>query len=373
MYSSIICTIGATYCISRDYNVHVLGDTEYYTFNKDFNNIPILIKDLYDIKMIDCGLGHILCLDFNGSVFSFGNNYSGELGLGKGRNELEKTCIPQRINISSCKQIACGSNFSMCLTKDELLYSFGNNNYGALGLGSNHIMSDHPKLIPNFNNIEYIVCGCFNSICKTHDNTYYGWGSNDFGQIGHDMNSNYYKPTLCKNFPDNIISIKCSSCQILLLTLKGIIYYLGDRDGILLELNDNDIKKTNAPILITNIPEIRRIECGYDSFMFIDINNHLWVFGENNYGQLGLGDKKGRYKPIRHPILSNVIDISSKGFHTFVKTLDGKIYAFGENDHSQLGVKTNKNEQLTPIQVFRGNEDIWGSLINKNKQKSARK
>ena len=89
-------------------------------------------------------------------------------------------------------------------------------------------------------------------------------------------------------------------------------------------------------------------------------------------GQLGLGDTDNRNKPIKHPSLSNIIDISKGGFHIFVKTSNNEIYAFGRNAHSQLGIRTEGEEQLTPIRVFEDNEDIWFSNINKSKAKSAR-
>ena len=107
--------------------------------------------------------------------------------------------------------------------------------------------------------------------------------------------------------------------------------------------------------------------------MCIDINDNLWIFGGNEYGQLGLGDKEDKHKPILHLTLSNIIDISSRGNHTFVKTIDNKIYAFGYNKYSQLGIKTSENNQLTPIQVLFDNEDIWCSFLCKSRAKSAQK
>ena len=97
----------------------------------------------------------------------------------------------------------------------------------------------------------------------------------------------------------------------------------------------------------------------------------MYVFGNNEFGQLGLGDTDNRNKPIKHPSLSNIIDIS-KGNHSFVKTSNNEIYAFGYNRCSQLGIKTEDNKQITPIRVFEENEDIWFSNINKSKAKSAR-
>ena len=374
--SSIISASKVTICISNDHSVYILGKISRYISNINNNNdnthIPILIKKSCNIKMIDCSAYHVLYLDFDGSVFSFGENYQGQLGLGKNYNKFSKVYIPQKIDIPLCKQIACGSFFSICLTEDNLLYSFGGNITGQLGLNTNQNETyNSPQLIPNLHNIEYIVCGEFHSICKTYDNTYYGWGCNFYSQLGHDECRTYYKPTRCANYPDNIISIKCANTYTLLLTLEGNVYSFGNNDSR--NLGFNDIEQINTPTLIRNIPEIRRIECGYCHFMCIDVNNDLWLFGKNDYGQLGLGDEKNRYTPIKHPTLSNIMDISSRGDSTFIKTLDHKIYAFGNNEYSQLGIQTSKKSQSTPIQVFQENDDIWCSFIGKRKQKSARK
>ena len=106
--------------------------------------------------------------------------------------------------------------------------------------------------------------------------------------------------------------------------------------------------------------------------MCVDINNDLFVFGYNRCGQLGLGDTNDRNKPIKHPSLSNIIDISKGGSHSFVKTSNNEIYAFGKNYYSQLGIKTEDNKQLSPIRVFEDNEDIWCSINKPAKAKSAR-
>ena len=105
--------------------------------------------------------------------------------------------------------------------------------------------------------------------------------------------------------------------------------------------------------------------------MCINSTDDLYIFGGNEFGQLGLDDFIDRGKPIKHPSLSNVIDISSGGCSTFVKTSNG-IYAFGLNEYLQLGVKTNDRCEHGPIQVFQDNEDIWFSNPRKSKAKSAR-
>ena len=76
---------------------------------------------------------------------------------------------------------------------------------------------------------------------------------------------------------------------------------------------------------------------------------------------------------MKHPSLSNIIDISNGGNHSFAKTSNNEIYAFGYNEYLQLGIETEHANQTTPIRVFEENEDIWFSNINiSSRVKSAR-
>jgi len=139
------------------------------------------------------------------------------------------------------------------------------------------------------------------------------------------------------------------------------------------ELRDNE-RFSSSLQKIESLVEIIRIECGDTHSMCIDASGNLWTFGDNNSGQLGLGEEVDTEStPTIVPMLSNIIDISSKGVHVFVKTSNNEIFTFGHNYSLELGIETKEDCQLTPIQVFKGREDIWWSNINrKSKAKSAR-
>ena len=183
-----------------------------------------------------------------------------------------------------------------------------------------------------------------------------------------DNTNNLPNPLNCSKFwPDNIVDIKCGYFHTLVLTSNREVYscggnYCGEL-GIPNCTSSDNLKK------IDTLSDIIRIECGYFHSMFIDCDYNLFICGRNFYGQLGLDDKF-RGKLIKHS-LSNIIDISSGGNSTFVKTTDNEIYAFGSNKFLELGVETNE-KQVTPIQILQGNEDIWHSRIYKSTAKSAR-
>ena len=417
IYSSIKCVgtnFGFTICISDNGNVYSVGYSDKAHGHAELNvRVPKKIYNLENIKMIDCSSIHSICLNYNGDVFTFGSNVNGELGIRQSYRESPFTHIPQKINIPPCIQVGCGEMFSFCLTQDNTLYSFGENYRGCLGIKKNNInqfniyssqlisdinngkyimrgknyneyvgIGEHhinqhsiftPQLISNITNVEYITCGGHHTICKTYDNKFYSCGRGNYGQLGGENFFMNYGFIECVNWPDNIISVKCGIQHSLLLTLEGYVYSFGSNLQGQLGLNDKDTSSKNIPTLILNMPEIKRIECGNFHSMCIDINDNLWIFGRNEEGCLGLGDTDNKYKPIMHPTLSNIIDISSGGNHTFVKTQSNKVYAFGSNYYSQLGMKTKCNNQLTPIQTFIDSEYIWYSITNKSKQKSARK
>ena len=92
---------------------------------------PKMIPALINIKSV-AFLLHALCLDNEGNVYAFGCNRHGKYGIGVDEDVLTFTHIPQKVNLPPCIQVACGYTFSMCLTNDGAVYSFGNNFFGQL-------------------------------------------------------------------------------------------------------------------------------------------------------------------------------------------------------------------------------------------------
>ena len=372
--STIICSddynFGFTLSISNDKRVFVIGSHNEGAHGfKGFVFPPRSIPSLINIVAIAGKESHTLCLDMDGNVFSFGNNYYGQLGIGKTATLVKWTNEPQRIDLPPIRQISAGCNFSICLSESDDLYSFGRNVFGQLGIGNSTACYISPQKIESIQDVDFVECGGSYALCKTLTNEIYAWGLNEDGQLGlgHCISQNAPIKT---SWPDNIVDIKCSSFHTVALTLEGEVFSCGD--NTLRELGRDAGEKSGDLLQITNIPTIIRIECGYHSSLCFDVDYNMYVFGYNHHGQLGLGHKEITKEPVKNPSVSDIIDVSSGGYHTFVKTSNNEIYAFGLNKFSQLGIKTVHEYQLTPIRVFEDNEDIWFSNINKSKAKSAR-
>ena len=373
-------------CSGGDYGHTIsMGDDGYvYSYGKhkhgatghcdDLVFPPRRISSLRNtVIAIDTGDEYTLCLKKNGKVFAFGNNIRKEYGV-KFKDydiaEMGYTQKPHEVKLPPIKQITCSESSNICLTRKGELYSFGHNNSGQLGHGDKELCK-LPKKIETLKNVEFVVCGGFHSICKTKSGEFFVWGNNTAGQLGTGNTDEHLSPYKCTNWPSNIIDVKCGGSHTLVLTSSKELYSCGSNSNG--ELGREIEGKFSSTLQkIPNLPEIIRIECGANNSWCIDVNNNLYAFGSNEYGQLGVGDTKDRLLPVKIAI-ENVIDVSSGIKHTLVKTTSNEIYGMGYNRYSQLGqyheidfttCDIENDMETKPIRVLEGMEDSWKTDIN---------
>ncbi len=104
------------------------------------------------------------------------------------------------------------------------------------------------------------------------------------------------------------------------------------------------------PTKVENLTNVKAISFDHESCAAITKDGKLWTWGENGYGQLGLGSTETVRTPTQVPGLENVVEVSMSAFHALARTADGKVYAWGENSYGQLGNGT-KTTSLTPVEI----------------------
>ncbi len=207
----------------------VLGFGNEFEFQAFSINEDLSHKQIIDFKN---SMFFVIARTLNGSVYSWGHNRYGVIGNGK---EGEKIYKPQLNQYLSDKKIivvdiCCGDWHSLALTNDGEVYAWGWNSSGQIGNGNNENQVE-PTKVTGFNNQKVIMIstGLCHSMALTESGRVFSWGNNEWGQLGIDDKSNVNSPLLVPLNNEILIKkIECGFNHSLLLSRDGNIYWFGD-------------------------------------------------------------------------------------------------------------------------------------------------
>jgi len=95
----------------------------------------------------------------------------------------------------------------------------------------------------------------------------------------------------------------------------------------------------DIPTLLMKDPEINSIHCGYHHSIILKNNGELFIFGANNFYQLGLKHTKIISKPTLLMIDPEIKSIHCNYYHSMILKNNGELLIFGRNEYGQLGIE----------------------------------
>lgn len=158
------------------------------------------------------------------------------------------------------------------------------------------------------------------------------FGQNLYGQMGFGDYTPRLTPTLIPNI-NEITQVSAGYQHILLLTNNSQVYVSGDNYNGELGMNDT----INQRLTITLNPYLNNIiqVCAGKSYsVVITTTSQIYVFGINNYGQLGLNDTLNRILPTLNPYLFGITQVSLGSQSAYALTNTSQVYSFGFNSVS---------------------------------------
>ena len=176
--------------VKEDGNVMVTGCNMYgqlgessVSATKDFLMVSYLSKVLATgAAAVSAGVDHSIVLGQDGSVWTAGANYFGQLGDGSTTQQGNFVLV---LSIGG-KAIAAGGFHSMILKEDGTVWVTGGNKYGPLGDASTQSRTSiFQASIPSVNSkVKAIAAGFLYSMVLQEDGTLWATGRNDHGQLG---------------------------------------------------------------------------------------------------------------------------------------------------------------------------------------------
>jgi alpha-tubulin suppressor-like RCC1 family protein len=186
-----------------------------------------------------------------------------------------------------------------------------------------------------------------NSIPKTLALSAWGWGDNEFGQLGNGTTVNNLVPLKIEGLSD-VVAISGGEYHSLALTSDGSVWAWGDNEFG--QLGNGTTQDSTVPVKVSNLSDVTGIAAGQYHSLAVKSDGTVWAWGHNNYGQLGDKTTNDRYTPVQVIGLSKMTAVAAGFEYSVSLNYRGILWAWGFNDFGQLGDGSNVDRH-TPVQV----------------------
>ena len=268
-----------------------------YQYREPFPVLPTAAGEVRDVVQLAGGMRHSMALVSSGILWTWGGNDSGQLGLG----DHNVRWTPAQVKGLMVKSMAAGASFSLALAQDNTVWAWGANECGQLGLGDLQARS-LPARIPESRLVQIVAlsAGDAFSLALDANGSVYAWGSGNEGQFGGCSPENP-RPMIVPGLP-SIIAIAAGHRHALVLAKDGTVWAWGANERGQLGNNDSATYRAK-PAQVTGMTGVLAIAAGGMHSLALKENQELYAWGDNSFGELGIGETPAGFValPVRVP------------------------------------------------------------------------
>ncbi|HEY6438133.1 MAG TPA: hypothetical protein VIY47_16195, partial [Ignavibacteriaceae bacterium] len=146
--------------------------------------------------------------------------------------------------------------------------------------------------------------------------------------------------------------ISCGWRHSLALTESGRVFGWGHNDNGQLGV---DVEDSSEPIIIElNDLKIKKISCGSQHSLLLSCDGDIYAFGSNDFGEVGNGTQEKQRFPIKLELNNKFIDIASHPLYriSMSQSIDGIYYVWGYfEDKKVFSPQSTKYESFDDILI----------------------
>lgn len=328
-------------CINKDGKLYTCGQNDEGVLGRTGSEREYAVVESLRVPVarVSGGASHSACVDTQGNLYAWGcyRNAAGLFGkTGGSKKNLLGPDVPKLVKgVPKVRDVASGHHHTAAITMGNKIFTWGCGEGGTLGRiggrqSSRASRMEESQLTPReiifpytavqrANNVKplHVSCGGYHNMCVMSDGSVYGWGLNNWGQLGVEMDEDE------EEFVD-------------LEKLKNVEY---------------------TPVLIETLSDlhVEEVVCGEQHTLLRTRDGHVYGCGRNSFHQLGQGQPKDpkalegpNWKPVRigggleH---AKVTKLACKYHISFAVDAEGVAYSWGMGSTQALAANPDFEEQ----------------------------
>ena len=319
-----------------------------------------------DVVSIWGGARGTIVLKSDGTVWTWGANFNGKLGIGD-TNPIRMT-VPVEVHgagnvsyLNSVKAIMGGEIHNVALKSDGTVWAWGWNALGQLGNGTTNDawtpVQTGLTANPPLTNVVKLGGRPYFTLAVKTDGTIWAWGMNQFGQMGNGTVSSFSAvPGMVSNSAtggpiNNPLQVTCGYQFGAALATNGTVWTWGS--GTHGELGQGVTTTSYIPAQVPALTNITAISAGWFHILALKADGTVWAWGANPNGEVGDGTAVNRSNAVAVLNITNIVAVSGGDSHSSARAADGTVWKWGKNDVGELGNGTaNNNANPMPAKIL---------------------
>jgi len=246
-------------------------------------------------------------------------------------------------------QISAGNTHTCVLTGAGGVECWGDNTYGQLGNGTQTSSLTPVPVVGLASGVVAVAAGAWHSCAILLAGGVMCWGDNTYGELGNGTNTSSATPVAVLGLNSGFVSVSAGAAYTCIVDSTGLGACWGYNGSG--QLGNGSTTNTNAPVLVSGLSTAIQIFASYVHTCALTNTGSVLCWGYNGYGELGNGTTVSSSTPVVVTGLSSgMVAVAPGWYHTCGINVSGAVGCWGQNAFGQLGIG-NETQYTTPVAV----------------------